>query len=189
MIRPLACLFAAAVASPALADDLYSHDNWASLASDRNADRAGDILTVLIFENAVATNSAQNGSAKQTRLEGDISAGSAFNESGALGFGGRFSGTGQTGRAGKMVAQLSVTVERVLPNGDLVVAGGQELKINGERTHIKLRGRVRRADIANNAVLSTRIADAAIDYDGTGFVSRSAKPGIINRIFNWLGIL
>jgi flagellar L-ring protein precursor FlgH len=37
-------------------------------------------------------------------------------------------------------------------------------------------------------VLSSRIADAMINYDGRGFVSRSAKPGIVNRIFSFLGL-
>jgi flagellar L-ring protein precursor FlgH len=48
---------------------------------------------------------------------------------------------------------------------------------------------VRSADIrADNTILSNRIADAQIDYDGRGFVSRSAKPGLINRIFSFLGL-
>ncbi|MEO7680134.1 MAG: flagellar basal body L-ring protein FlgH, partial [Sphingomonas sp.] len=52
-----------------------------------------------------------------------------------------------------------------------------------------VRGRVRAADIgADNRVLSSRIADAQIDYDGKGFVSRSAKPGILNRVFRFLGL-
>jgi flagellar L-ring protein precursor FlgH len=150
----------------------------------------GDALTILIYENAIASNSAQNGSRKNSRLTGQISAGSSLDESAQIGLSGNFDGTSQTGRAGKMVAQISVTVDALLPNGDLHVSGEQTLKINGERTNIKLRGRVRQADIsANNAILSTRLADAAIDYDGTGFVSRGAKPGIVTRIFSFLGLL
>jgi len=54
---------------------------------------------------------------------------------------------------------------------------------------IGVRGRIRPYDIsAENAVLSSRIADAQIDYDGKGFVSRSAKPGLLNRIFSFLGL-
>lgn len=176
-------------AASASAENLYRSDEFASLASDRSAARPGDILTILIYENSVASNSAQNGSSKKTKIEGDISAGSSFTHGGQLGFGGGFTGNGQTGRAGRMVAQISATVDRTLPNGDLLVTGGQSLKINGERTFIRLRGRVRKADIFDNTVLSTRIANAAIDYDGTGFVSRSAKPGLVTRLFNWLGLL
>ena len=87
-----------------------------------------------------------------------------------------------------MVAQISVTIVRVLPNGDFQVSGEQQLNINGDKTNIRIKGRVRQADISNNAVLSTRLADAVIDYDGTGFVSRSAKAGFLTRVFNWLGL-
>ena len=39
-----------------------------------------------------------------------------------------------------------------------------------------------------NGLKKTFIADAEIDYDGRGFVSRSAKPGLVNRIFSFLGL-
>jgi flagellar L-ring protein precursor FlgH len=85
---------------------------------------------------------------------------------------------------------MTLTVQAVLPNGDLVVGGDQWLDINGERTRVGVRGRVRTADIAaDNSVISNRIADAQIDYGGRGFVSRSAKPGIITRIFRFLGLV
>jgi len=79
-------------------------------------------------------------------------------------------------------------VDGILPNGDLHVSGAQELNINGDKTNIRIKGRVRLADIANNAVLSNRLADATIDYDGSGFVSSSARPGLLTRIINWLGL-
>jgi flagellar L-ring protein precursor FlgH len=191
MKRLFALAAAMVLASPAAAEDLFARGNWSSMASDRNAAAPGDIVTVLIYENAVATNTAQNGSRKNTKVQGQISAGSdnALNESAQLGFGGQFDGAGQTGRSGKMVAQISATVESVLPNGDLRIVGGQNLNINGEHSFIRLRGRIRAADVRDNAVISSRIADAEIDYGGTGFVSRSAKPGFITRIFNFLGIM
>lgn len=170
-------------------DDLYSKGEFAALASDRQARGVGDILTVLIFESATASNSSQNGTDRSTRVAGQIQGGQAFNETGQLAVNGEFDARGQTARSGRIVAQISVSVVEVLPNGDLQVSGEQMLNINGERTRLKLRGRVRRADIgASNVVTSTRLADVFIDYDGSGFVSRSAKPGIVNRIFNWLGL-
>jgi flagellar L-ring protein precursor FlgH len=182
-----------AAPSPARADDLYRRDNWAALASDRRAHDIGDILTVIVIENATAANSAQTGTRRDSRLSGDISAGhpgSGINESASLGLGGSFGGNGQTTRSGRMVAQISVRVDAVLPNGDLVISGGQTLNISGERTNIRLRGRVRTADIsADNTIFSARIAEAAIDYDGNGFVSRSARPGLVQRIFGFLGLM
>ena len=175
---------------PARSVDLYRHDAWAALATDRVAQATGDSLTVLVFENASASNSAQSGSSKKTGVKAQARVGTAFNQSGELSLDGSFTGSGTTARAGKMVAQISVVVDHVLPNGDLHVSGQQLIKINGERTNIKLQGRVRRADIANdNSVLSSRLADALIDYDGTGFVSKGARPGIVARIFSFLGLV
>jgi flagellar L-ring protein precursor FlgH len=179
----------AATAQAASAADLYSQGSWPALASDRNARAVGDAITIVVYENSTATNAASTSSKKSSSLSGAVNAGS-FDKSGGLSFGGGSQGNGSTGRSGQMVAQISAVVEAVLPNGDLQIAGQQELHINGEHTHIRVKGRVRPADIsASNAVISSRLADATIDYDGTGFVSRSAKPGIVTRIFNWLGLL
>ena len=100
-----------------------------------------------------------------------------------------FDGSGQTQRGHKMLAQISVVVDAVLPNGDLHVTGAQALKINGERTNIRLKGRIRPADIdSENAVQSTRLADAVIDYDGTGFIDGNVRPGLLTRAFSSLGL-
>lgn len=182
-------VLATLVAIPAAASDLYAPGGFSALASDYRARAPGDILTVVIYENASATNKASSGTNKNTKLAGSIRAGS-LDEDGQLGLSGGTDNGGSTGRSGQMIAQMSVTVAEVMANGDLRVAGEQTLKINGELTHIHLRGRVRPADISpQNAVLSSRLAEAAIDYDGSGFVSRGAKPGIVARIFNFLGLM
>lgn len=177
----------------ALAEDLYRHDNWPALASDRRASAVGDILTVVVLENSTAANTAQTGTSRDTRLGGTVSAGhsgSGINEGASLGLTGSFGGSGQISRSGRMVAQISVRVDSVYPNGDLAISGTQALNISGERTNIRIRGRVRSADIAgDNSVLSARIAEAQIDYDGSGFVSRSARPGLFQRIFSFLGLM
>lgn len=184
----VAVLLAAAPAGAAA--QLYQHDNWAALASDRRATAVGDILTVIVLENNTAANSVQTGSNRQSQIGGNISAGTALNESASLGIRGQFDGTGQSARSGRMVAQISVRVEQVHPNGDLGIAGASALNIGGERTNIRIRGRVRPADITGtNTVLSGRIADAQIDYEGRGFVSRSARPGLLQRVFSFLGIM
>jgi flagellar L-ring protein FlgH len=169
---------------------LYQHDNWAAMASDRRAAAVGDILTVIVLENNNASNIVQTGTNRQTQLGGNISAGNSLNESASLGIRGQFDGAGQTSRAGRMVAQISVRVEQVYPNGDLGIAGASALNIGNERTNIRIRGRVRPADITGtNTVLSGRIAEAQIDYEGRGFASRSARPGIFQRIFSFLGLM
>lgn len=176
----------------AQAENLYRGSNWASLSGDRKASQPGDILTVIIFQAAEATNSAQNSSRKKTDVGGSfgttIGSGS-IDENASLEFGGGFTGRGEVRRSEKLVTQISLTVREVLSNGDLLVEGEQWMRINGETSRIGVRGRVRPADISSeNAVLSSRIGDARISYDGRGFVTRSAKPGIVNRIFSFLGL-
>ncbi|HEX8669706.1 MAG TPA: flagellar basal body L-ring protein FlgH [Allosphingosinicella sp.] len=186
----LACVVLLALGTPAAAEDLYRNNSWAALAGDRSASAVGDIVTVLVFERSDGANSAETGSERDLRLNGSVSAGNSFSQSAGLDVKGGSRGRGRTEREGRMLAQISVTVEHVLPNGDLAIAGTHMLRINGERTNIRLRGRIRRADISSdNVVLSARIADAEIEYHGNGYVSRSAKPGIVQRVFNFLGLM
>jgi flagellar L-ring protein precursor FlgH len=180
-------LLAVLAAGHAGAANLYSPKGWSAMASDQRAERVGDTLTVVIDQSSLASNTAQNGYKKDTQLGGQITAGTSFNKQGQIDVNGGFTGTGQTGRSDKIVAQITVVVDAVLPNGDLRIEGVQALKINGERTNIHLKGRVRPADIAaDNSVLSTRVADAAIDYDGNGLVSKGSQGGIVERIFSAL---
>jgi flagellar L-ring protein precursor FlgH len=187
LLSVLACVLAEISAQAA---DLYPHDGWAALTTDRKAHHVGDALTILVYESATASDTASNGSQRDSNFGGQLSAGTSFNKSADLSLNSGTNTTGSTGRSGGMVAEISAVVDNVLPNGDLHVLGAQTININGEHTNIHVQGRVRLADIgADNTVLSNRLADASIDYDGSGFVSRSAAPGLLTRVFNWLGIL
>jgi len=171
----------------AQAANLYRPGAWPALASDRLADRVGDSLTVIIDQTSAASNTAQLTSKKASQAGGQLTAGTTFDKSANLNLSGGFDGSGQNGRSDRIAAEISVVVDALLANGDLHVAGSQTLKINGEHTTIRVSGRVRRADISSdNTISSTRLADAAIDYDGTGFVANSAKAGILSRLLNVL---
>jgi flagellar L-ring protein precursor FlgH len=172
----------------AMADDLYKPSSWSAMSADRKAMQVGDALTVVVYQTAESTNSAKSDSTRSTTLAGGIVAG-PVNESGNLHVGGGYSGGGEVQRSERFVTQITVIVDQVLPNGDLHVTGREQMHVNGETSNIGVRGRVRAADItSDNQVLSSRVADAQIDYDGRGFVSRSSKPGIINRVFRFLGL-
>jgi flagellar L-ring protein precursor FlgH len=184
----LAAASLAASAGAASAENLYRNSGFPAMSSDRRASVAGDLLTVVIFQAAEAVNSTQSSSRRSTEVGGHIGAGS-ISESAELSLGGGFTGRGEVRRSERVVAQITLSVEEVLPNGDFRVGGEQFLFVNGERTRIGVRGRVRQVDIgSDNIVLSSRIADAQIDYAGRGFVSRSARPGLVNRVFRFLGL-
>lgn len=173
---------------PTRAEQLYDGGNFADMASDNKAAAIGDILTVYIYESASATNRVGTRSGKSTDLDAGIS-GAGAGETIGFGIDSSYRGMGETERSDRFVASMAAQVVDILPNGDLVVLGSQNLLINGERRDIKIRGQVRRADISpENTVPSSRLANAEINYDGKGFVTRSAKPGLINRIFSFLGL-
>ncbi len=169
------------------AENLF-RPGWAAVASDRRAMHVGDVLTVVVYQSAEARNAAANSSRTRRNFEGAVGAGSV-DENAQLTLDGTYSGQGEVRRSESFVTQISVGVEEVLPNGDLRIAGEQQMLVNGETTTVRVRGRVRPADITgDNQILSSRIADAEISYDGKGFVSRNARPGFLHRILSCLGL-
>ena len=176
------------IATPLAAEQLYRGGVWPAIAADRKAAGIGDAVSILILEATRASSKLENNSSRKTQVGGSLQAG-GIDEGGSLQFGGSYAGRGEVVRAEQFVAQISATVIGLAPNGDFLIEGRQQMLINGEETVIAVRGRVRPQDIsAANDVPSSRIVDAQIDYDGKGFVSRSAKPGLLNRIFSFLGI-
>lgn len=173
----------------AWAADLYQGSTYQTLTSDRRASRPGDIVTILVMENSSASNSADTSTKTSTGLQGSLSTMYAGQNALQLGVGDSYGGKGAIQRSGRLLAQLSVTVTDVTPSGDLLVTGNQAIDVNGEKTQIRLEGRVRPIDIAaNNTVLSTRLADAKIDYVGEGFITDRSKPGLIPKFLAWLGL-
>ncbi len=93
-----------------------------------------------------------------------------------------FKGDGTTKRTGTLSAYLSARVKEVLPNGDLVIEGIKEVKINNERQMLTLLGVVRPKDIgSNNVVSSTFIANMLVQIEGKGILSENLKPGWLHR--------
>ncbi|MBR8210768.1 MULTISPECIES: flagellar basal body L-ring protein FlgH [Burkholderia] len=191
----LSFVYAAALAAsllgvrPASAADLYQGSTYESLTADRRASRPGDIVTILIYENSSASNTADTSTKTGFGVQGNVSTLYAGKNSAQVGLGDNYGGKGQIQRTGRLLAQLSASVTGVTPSGDLIVAGTQDIDVNGEKTRIRLEGRIRPIDIAaNNTVLSTRLADAKIDYTGEGFITDRSRPGLIPRFFAWLGL-
>jgi len=186
-MRRAVVVFAAAwlaTAHPAVAQPPQAP--WPSLVADRAAAKVGDSLTVLIDQDSRASNSTQHGAHRSTRLTGSAQAGTVTPRQAQASLAGDYDGSGQSSRSDQVVASISVVVTEVLANGDLQIAGQQAMLVNGGRTLIRVSGRVRPSDIAHdNTILSTRIADASIAYDGAGF---GQKPGLVARVLDRLGV-
>jgi flagellar L-ring protein precursor FlgH len=173
----------------ASAQSLYQEGSFRPLTADHRAYQAGDTLTVLIVESASASSTADTTTEKRAALGGSVGT-TTRTEKATIGLNEDFTGKGRIQRSGRLLAQITVRVTEVAPNGDLVVAGQQLIEVNEEKQEIKLDGRVRPVDVnESNTVLSTRLADAKILYIGDGLLGEKQRPGIITRFLSWLRIL
>lgn len=187
----LAALAALIVPLGSAAESLYDADAYESLASDIRARRPGDLLTVLVMEESSARATASSDTDRSTsitaRASGENTSAGSGELTGEVELANEFSGEGRIDRTGRLVARVSVRVEEVLPNGDLVVSGAQQLIFNQETQQIVVRGRVRPADIArDNTVLSTRLSDSTIEYTGEGILARAERKSWLSRLLDWM---
>ena len=107
--------------------------------------------------------------------------------SNSVDFGNKFDGQGTTTRSSRMTAFITARVIKVKPNGNLVIRGVRDVRVNNENQYIYLQGEVRPMDISStNVVLSTYIADAVIELSGYGVVSDKQHPGLVARLLDWI---
>lgn len=186
----LALVVALGAAVPAAAESLYQEGAFRPLTADNKAFRVGDSLTIQVFENSSASTSANTGTRRGNDITGSVThTGNKVVGQLGIGVAGEFDGGGRTQRANKLLATLTVTVQQVLANGELRVAGEQLLTVNDELQKVNLEGRVRPQDISDgNVVLSTRLADARITYVGEGDVSDRARRSGWRKVLDWLGL-
>ncbi|MEW8149579.1 MAG: flagellar basal body L-ring protein FlgH [Candidatus Thiodiazotropha endolucinida] len=182
----LAALMMALFTLPASGESLFNETTYQPLITDHRARNIGQLLTVLIYESASSSTSADS----DTNNSLDVSINTGYDDTlhdATLGIGNDSSGGGTINRTGRLMASVSVTIEKILDNGEMVVKGEQSIEFNNENQFIHVEGRVRPEDIsAENTVLSTRLADAKIRYVGEGLLGRSQEPGLITKFFNWV---
>ena len=174
------------VAAP-WAGSLYQPATFQALTADHKAHKAGDLITVMIFENSSASSTANTSTGRDAKVGIDL-VGTGKQAHLSAGANNQLDGRGRTQRQGQVLAQITVSVKQVLDNGDLIIGGEQLLEVNNEKQQIKLQGRVRAVDISDsNSVLSTRVADAKISYIGEGDLADRQKPSWWQRALTWFG--
>lgn len=177
-----------AAAEPSSDGSLVDAASYRGLAADRRAYRIGDSLTVLVLETARAESSAKTGRSSSFDFDASLTTPDSTRNAGAA-TSGRNDGSGQTSRTGRLTAQLTVRVTEIEDSGLLRVSGEQSISINGETQRIVVSGTVRPEDVsANNAIVSTRLGDAKIQFTGKGVVSETQRTNVIYRVLHWLGL-
>jgi len=158
---------------------------------DQRAGRVGDILTVTVN---VADEAKFNNKTTRRRQSGE-SAGlpnflgyeaalgkvlpDAVDPSNLIDLSSEHStvGNGELEREETIRVNLAAVITQVLPNGNLVIAGRQEVRINYELRELTVTGVIRPEDISsNNTVSSEKIAEARISYGGRGTLSDIQQP-------------
>lgn len=172
---------------------------------DQRASQLGDILTVTI--NIADTATLENSSARSRSNSESVGAPSflgydigkvmkalpgknaaASNDS-LVDFSSSNSstGTGSIERKETIAVRIAAVVTQVLPNGNLVVHGSQEVLVNSENRVLQVGGVVRPQDIrSTNEVPHDRLAEARISYGGRGQITDVQRPRWGQEVFDIL---
>jgi flagellar L-ring protein precursor FlgH len=167
--------------------------------SDDTAKGVGDTLTITILENSVITNQTERKTDKTASRTASLSGSAtvfksndtkgtvhnlptiAYNSAGET----KFDGNAQLDSNRSLTDQVTVTVQDVLANGNLVVQGTRERNMYGDIEIIEISGIVRPSDINyNNIVSSGMIADFHIVYRHKGQENDVTNPGWLAHLLN-----
>ncbi|MGB3502538.1 MAG: flagellar basal body L-ring protein FlgH [Mesorhizobium sp.] len=170
--------------SPPLERTSLWNDRQSHLFTDARALSVGDVMTVMISINDRAKFS--NESERLRTATRDFSIGGQYAVKGVggdadagfdIGSGTRHKGTGQTERSENLRLSVAAIVTEVLPNGNLIITGTQEVQVNAELRVLTISGIVRPQDIgADNTISYERIAEARVSYGGRGRLTEVQQP-------------
>lgn len=160
--------------------------------ADRRASKVGDIITVKI---SAKDNALMENEMEQNRDDNKDSLGvsSVFGYEKYLGkvfpdtvdkeglinvtSNREIAGDGKIDRKESIDVTLAAVVTQILPNGNLVIEGTQEIRVSYEVRQLSMRGIIRRADISSdNTIESSKIAELRVSYGGQGVITDVQQP-------------
>jgi len=156
-----------------------------NMISDKTARRPGDLLTVMITEEQNVKNEEQSQLQRGTTLDYRLN---SFNiKSNAFQLPlpdintssqDDFNGKANYEKKGAFTARITAIVMDVLPNGNMVIQGRREIRIDNETKLIEFSGIVRRFDVkSDNTIESELVAEARVSYVGQGDLTRTTSRG------------
>lgn len=166
---------------------------------DQRASRVGDIMTVVIqIDDRAQLNNTSSRARENSEsaglpsffglgdnlariIDSDLDPANLAEVSSASGS----RGTGQINRQERIELQVAALITDVLPNGNLVIQGRQEVRVNHELRELTIVGVIRPEDISSaNAISYEKIAEARISYGGRGNISDVQQPRYGQQLFD-----
>lgn len=174
---------------------LYRENVALNLFGDTKAARVGDILTVVLQERTTSSKSATVEVTKESDVSTPAANGgtilgttpglSNLNLGLNAGTDREFTGESEADQSNQLNGNIAVTVVDIYPNGTLVIRGEKWITINRGEEFIRVSGLVRPSDVTpENTVMSTKIANARIQYSGAGELADAQNMGWLTRFFN-----
>jgi len=168
---------------------------------DQRASSVGDILTVIIEidDSASLNNSTKRSRANTESAAADAMLGyeaslhqilpEAIDNTNLIDLNSETSnnGSGTISRGEDIELKIAAVVVQTLPNGNLVLKGRQEVRVNYEMRELEISGVIRPEDInSDNTVSYEKVAEARIAYGGRGHVSDVQQPRIGTQVYDIL---
>ena len=168
---------------------------------DQRAARVGDIMTILInikddatLDNSTKRSRANTEDSNLTNffgVEGQLSKvlPEAVSPENLTGFGSNTSntGTGSIDRKEEVNLKVAAVIAQLLPNGNLVIEGRQQVRINFELRELQISGVLRPEDIkSDNTINYEQIAEARLSYGGKGHISDVQQPRYGQQVYDIL---
>ncbi len=189
--QPVSMPMPQTINAPAGANSLWKPGS-SGFFKDQRASKVGDIITVIVSakDNALMENEMeQNRDDNKDSMGINAFAGyetymkdylpDAVNPSALLDINSNreISADGKVDRKENIEMTMAAMVTQVLPNGNLVIEGTQEIRVSYELRRLTMKGIIRRADItSNNTIESSKIAELRVSYGGQGVVSDVQQP-------------
>jgi flagellar L-ring protein FlgH len=172
---------------------IYQVGRDVALFENPIARHVGDIVTIILSEATNAQKSATTKTAKSTNVDlpGMTLFGSPVTIHGTpvlsanINDASKFDGEGNSAQSNSLTGYVTVTVARVLPNGNLYVKGEKKIWINQGQENVLLSGVIRPIDLSpDNSIASSKVANARISYGGKGAIADANAQSWLSRFFN-----
>lgn len=171
-----------------------------SFFKDQRARRVGDILTVSVNINDLAQLDNKTDRQRQTDDSLGMPAFLGFQKqvsnllptngvdmSAATSITGKTitNGTGKIDRKEKITTKVAAIVTQVLPNGNMVISGKQQVRVNYESREVNIDGVIRPEDLkSDNTIDLAQVAEARVSYGGRGQLSDIQQPRLGTQLLD-----